>query len=163
MSTDNGKDKEGTGSEAIAIPAFEISAVGRNPSVKMSFNPQTPEGAIRLVQATLEECDKLEDQRGKDLNLVHWMVHPAQTTDENTGEVKEFARIIVWDDKDKPYSCGSIGVDKSIAILEMTRGKAPWSPPLKVKVTVRRLANKNNWMTLVPDIDSLREVLKAKK
>lgn len=163
MSDTNGQGSEKTPVNEAVIPSYEIAAIGRNPQVKMSFNPQTAEGAVRLVQATLQEVPKLEDMRDKELSIVHWMAHPAQMAGDTEGEVKEFNRIIVWDDKENAYSCGSTGVDKSIGLLELTRGKAPWNPPVKVKVKIRRLANKNNFMVLEPDIESLKEALKAKR
>ena len=145
------------------VPAFSLTIADKAGGVRFSFDPHSPEGAVRLIQATLKEVDKLEDMRDKEIKIVHWMSHPASTVDQQTSEVKEFTRIVIWDDKDKPYSCGSMGVDKSIALLEMTAGKAPWNPPLKVKVVVRRLANKNNWMILDPDIPSLQAILKPRK
>lgn len=163
MSEPNGKDTQGEKNESLSVPAFEISAVGKNPAVKMSFNPQTPDGAVRLVQATLKEATPLETLRDMTINLTHWMCHPASTAGEAEGEVKPFTRYVLWDDKGNFYSCGSIGVDKSLALFELSRGKAPWNPPFKCKVVVKRLPNKNNWMYLDPDIESLTAVLSARK
>lgn len=139
--------------EIVELPA--VDSLRESANVKMSFNPRTKEGAILLLKATLHECKKLEDMAGKELELVHHMSHPAESVDQRTGEAKPFKRIVVFDKSGEAYSCGSLGVDKSITIIEFARGKAPWNPPLKVTVEVRRLTNKNNWMVLVPDIDSL--------
>lgn len=148
------KDASDKPSEAVRdyIPVSLSISDGR---VKMSFSPKTIEGAKKLIQATLHECKKLEDMRDKELLITDYLSHPAQTAGDTEGEVKEFTRIVVFDNNGEAYSCGSLGVDKALALLELTRGKAPWNPPAKVTVRIRRLANKNNWMILEPDLDSL--------
>lgn len=163
MSEPSGKPEESR--EIASIPAtnFDLSAAGRNGQVKMSFNPQTPEGAVKLVKATLKECPKLETKAKEKLHLTDWMSHPAQKEGKTAGEVQEFTRIVLFDVDGTAYECASMGVDKSIAVLELTRGKAPWKPPLVVTVQVRRLGNGNNWMILDPDIDSLSAAVQAKR
>lgn len=163
MSETNGQTSEGKSDVSNFVPSFEITASGTGRNVKMSFDPKTPEGAIKLVQATLKEVPLLETINGQYIDLVDWMCHPAQKIDPKSQEVKEFSRIVVWNNKGEAYSCGSQGVDKSIAVLELTRGKAPWAPPMRVKVWSRRLGNGNNWLTLDPDIDSLTSILKPRK
>lgn len=162
---DNDKEKatnvNGTPSAVTAlIPAG--SATSGN-QVRMSFNPGSAEGAIKLIKATLKDCANLEDKSKEVLELTDYIMHPASTSGEADGEVKDFTRIVVFDKDGTPYSCGSQGVEKAINILEMVAGKAPWNPPLKVKVTIRRLGNGRNWMILDPDMDSLTARLKGKK
>jgi hypothetical protein len=150
-------------SDQIAIPSFEILASGQAKGVRMSFDPKTPDGALKLVKATLKECLKLESKSKEKLHLTDWIIHPAQKSVGTAGEVQEFNRLVVFDVNGDTYECASVGVEKSIAILEMTRGKAPWKPPMPVTVTIRRLGNGNNWMILDPDMQALEDYLKGKR
>lgn len=142
---------------ALLVPDGNISRI------RMSFNPSTPTGAIKLVMATLSECPMLEEKSKEKLSLTDYIIHPASSTGDTPGEVQEFDRIVVFDNDGKAYACGSIGVKKSIAVMELIRGKAPWQPPFVVTVKTRRLGNGNNWMTLEPDMELLAKHLSGKK
>lgn len=163
MSTDltprDASDKPNT-DLANFVPLALNLADGR---VEMTFDPQTPDGAKKLIQATLHECKKLEDMKDKTLEVTDYISHPASANEGEQGEVKEFTRIVVFDKSGEAYSCGSLGVSKSIALLKLTAGKGPWKPPIKCTVRIRRLANRNNWMILEPDLDSLSAMLTKKR
>lgn len=140
-----------------------LGVFGNVSKVKMSFDPQTPEGAVKLVQAQLQELPGLEELNGKKIQLTAYMYHPAQTVDPDTAEVKEFRRIIVWDANGTAWDCGSQGVDKSLAIIETICGPGPWNPPVECEVVSRRLPSKRMWLTLNPNTDKLMARLKGKK
>lgn len=120
----------------------------------MSFDPKTREGGELLMKATLAEAADLSEEANKSINVRHFYAHDVESADEK-GEVNRWTRIVVFDDKNKAFACGSMGVRKCLAILLQIRGNMPWEPPLKCTVKVRRLDGAKQWMTLEPDIDSL--------
>lgn len=127
----------------------------------MSFNPATPDGARKLIQATLGEVPLLETLAKEYLMITDYFSHAASSIDQKDGRVSEFNRIVVFDTTGQAFSCGSMGVAKSLSVLTIARGPAPWNPPAKVKVITRRLANGNNWMILEPDFADLAAAMNA--
>lgn len=123
--------------------------------VLATFNPRTPAGARMLVQSTLEELEGLEKVIGKDIFIAHIFSHPASGTNKETGETDSWRRIVLLDGKGAAYSCGSLGIGKSLGIIGLCRGDPPWMPPVKCKVVMQRLNNGNSWYQLIPDADSL--------
>lgn len=138
---------------AGAVTLFSISRNG-TPATLSSFDPTTPAGARLLVQATLLECLQLGEHGNRELHIVDWYAHEAGRTKED-GEFDEWTRVVLFTADGKVYSCGSRGVAKSLAIFAVARNALHFDPPVKCTVQVKKLANAKNWITLVPDLDSL--------
>lgn len=119
-----------------------------------SFDPSTEEGAEMLVKASLGEVPNIKEIAGQQINLTHFYAHGAAKTHDN-GEVDEWTRIVLFDDKGRAFSAGSMGVAKSLAILMQVRKSAKFDPPVLVTVKMKSLGGNRLWIELIPDMNSL--------
>lgn len=120
-----------------------------------SFDPQTPDGAALLLKATMEKLPSIKSKVKEYLNVVHVFAHEVTSQPEDDGLVKTYQRTVIFDDKGQGYDCGSLGVAKSIGIISRIRGMPPFDPPVKCLVVLQDLEGRKQWLTLLPDIDSL--------
>lgn len=130
------------------------SAADARPMNAASFDSTTPVGGRMLVQATLMPCVPLKEMINKSINLVHWFAHVAGTTDEQ-GEFDEFTRIVLFDDKGTAYQCAARGVLKSLAVFSFARGSLVFDPPIKCEVKLADLKGGKQWLSLIPDLESI--------
>lgn len=145
-------------SSEVAIPAVgSIADLTMQSGGKeyASFDVTTDEGARMYLRATMMPLPSIKSKVKEVIDLVHIFAHNVTSQPDEQGEVKEFQRTVIFDDKGQGYDCGSIGVAKSIGIISRIRGMPPFDPPVKVTVTLQELDGKKQWLTLVPDITSL--------
>jgi hypothetical protein len=131
--------------------------------VRHSFNPETPRGFELLIKGMQGEQKDLSEEANKDLLVTDYLIHPASSIDDETGEVKDFDRVVVYTKDGNVYSCGSLGVKKSIALMAMARGTATWDPPIACKVRTTKTSGKKNWMELVIDIPAMTKHLSGRE
>ena len=113
-----------------------------------------------IVKATLLPCVPLKEMIGKQLEITDWYCHVAGSTDES-GEFDEFTRIVLFDKGGQAYQCAARGVLKSLAVFAYARSSLHFDPPLKCEVKLLQLKGAKQWLTLIPDMDSI--VAKPKK
>jgi len=133
-----------------------------SPGELMSYDPQTQQGAMMHLQATLGEVPDLQSLVNQKILVSNFLVHDASSLNEK-GKLEEWKRIVIFDAEGQPYSCGSTGVGKSLAVMFPIWGMMPWIPPVECVVKVRRTGNKNIWMTLEPTPEEIAKLSKAKK
>jgi hypothetical protein len=131
------------------------------PGEIMSYDPQTYEGAKMHLQATLGEVPDLASMVNKTIKIANFLIHDASSADDS-GAVETWKRIVIFDDNCNPYSCGSLGVAKSLSVMFSIWGMMPWKPPVECTVVIRRTAAKNNWMTLEPTQDEIKALQKRR-
>lgn len=119
-----------------------------------TFDPESPEGAAMLIEATIGELPDLSTLANMDIKVRHMLMHEASREIEG-GEIETWQRIVVFDEKGQGYSCGSMGVKKCIEIMLRVRKAKLFDPPVLCKVKVKRLEGAKQWMTLEPNIESL--------
>lgn len=124
---------------------------GKRPPVEMSFDPTSPEGAAKLILGTMEKLPSIKSQANKQLLVTDLLSHDARSFDPATGAESNFRRTVIYTVDGSAFDCGSIGVDKALAILSYVAGPPPWNPPISVTVTITELAGKRQWLTLLPD------------
>lgn len=124
---------------------------GQAAEVVMSFDPTTPAGAELLFKCTLDKLTPLSEMQKEYINVQHIFGHPAERYDNDSGEISQFIRSVVIDDKGVAYDCGSEGVRKCITLLRSVRGEPPWKPPIRCQVLVQKTRAGRNWMILRPD------------
>lgn len=130
------------------------SAADSKPMNAASFDSTTPVGGRMLVQATLMPCIPLKEMINKSINLVHWFAHVAGTTDDQ-GEFDEFTRIVLFDADGKAYQCAARGILKSLAVFSFARGSLAFDPPIKCEVKLQDLKGGKQWLSLIPDLESI--------
>jgi len=75
---------------------------------------------------------QLIDFVGQPIPVVHIYAQSEEFTEEETGEIKEGTRVILFDPEGKAYSCVSGGIKRSLTTLFATFGVPPFLPPLVV-------------------------------
>lgn len=126
-----------------------------------SFDPSSTEGAIMLVKATLMDATPLRDMIGKTIAVTDFYVHDAGREGKD-GELDEWSRIVIFDDKGNAYSCGSRGVAKSLGVMCFARRQTQFRPPIRCEVKLKTFPNGHNWLTLTPNLDDLPAVKSEK-
>ena len=144
--------------QQIASIAMQASATNRQVNVS-SFDVTSDRGRIMLVKATLMDCKPLKDLVNLDINITDYYIHPA-SSEETNGEIEEFNRVVVFDDKGEAYQCAARGVIKSLAVLTYARGSLPFDPPIKCTVKLKDIGGAKQWLTLIPDLHSLSPEVK---
>lgn len=89
-----------------------------------------------LVLELLEtEALKGESLIGSVIYLGHYVIHPVDLTDNNTGEIVHCARTILPQPEGPPVAFVSTGVLESISrIAWKEKRNPPFEPPLRVKL-----------------------------
>lgn len=121
-----------------------------------SFDPQTPEGAMLLITATLTDCPSIKSQVNKEITISNVYAHMAQGKPDEHGEVKPFQRTVIFNEKGKAFDGGSLGVAKSIGVISRIIGPPPWFPGVNCLVIVTDIDPPKQWITLLPNPESLK-------
>ena len=131
--------------ENMEVSLFE----SENNKFYCSVNAESEEEKKKLFNA-LESCDVLlNDCVGQEIEIKDIYVEQRQVIDDETGEVKEKYRTILFDKSGQTYATGSYGIYNVIKKLLRIYGLPTfWETPLKVKVTKRPLGNGKQSLTL---------------
>lgn len=129
--------------------------VAAHNGVYMSFDPTTPEGGTKLVMGTLSALPPIKSMIGKEIKITDVYIHPVSSIDDETGELQNFARTVIYTSDGRAYDCGSMGILKSLDVLSMVRGAPPWVPGIAVVVDLRDVGGRKQWLSLQPVMDQL--------
>ena len=111
-----------------------------------SIVTDTEESKKQLFNA-LETCDALlNDCVGQEIELKDIYVEEKTITDEETGEIKNKYRTILFDANGQTYATGSYGMIKKIVSIYGL--PTSWENPIKVKVSKRPIGNGKQSLTL---------------
>lgn len=101
--------------------------------------------SLKVIYSAISDAKPLADHLDKVINLANVIVQPVQAEDEKTGEVEEYLRSVLIDDKGVAYSASSTGIKSSLENLFRVFGTPDtWAAPLAVKVTKKKSA-KPGW------------------
>lgn len=114
-----------------------------------SIVAETDEDKKKLFNA-LEGCDLLlNDCVGTEINLKNVYIEQRQIVDDETGEVKNKFRTILFDENGQTYATGSYGIYNVVKRIFRSFGfPTTWKNPLKVKVEKRPIGNGKQSLTL---------------
>lgn len=98
----------------------------------------------------LEKCDVLlNDCVGQEIHIKDIYVEQREVADEETGELKQKFRTIIFDENGQTYATGSYGVYN--ALLKITRIYGlphTWEEPVIVEVAKRPIGKGKSSLTL---------------
>lgn len=122
---------------------------GVNNKMYCSIVANTEESKKQLFNA-LETCDALLNECvGQEIELKDIYVEERQVLDEETGEVKNKYRTILFDANGQTYATGSYGIYNIIRkIITIYGYPTDWENPIKVKVSKRPIGNGKQSLTL---------------
>ena len=122
---------------------------GVNNKMYCSIVANTEESKKQLFNA-LETCDALLNECvGQEIELKDIYVEERQVFDEETGEVKNKYRTILFDANGQTYATGSYGIYNIIRkIISIYGYPTDWENPIKVKVSKRPIGNGKQSLTL---------------
>lgn len=88
---------------------------------------------------------------GQVFELGHYIVHPVELRDDESGEVTQAARIVLPQSDGPPIAFVSDGVIKSIAKIAWAIGREPpYDPPVKVRLKQLSSRGGRRYFKLVP-------------
>lgn len=104
------------------------------------------------VLAVVEGQDvKGESLIGAKLFIGHYVIHPIELVNEETGESVQAARTLLLQPEGPPVSFVSTGVLKSIARISWATGRMPpFDPPVPVKLVQQSTGRGRRTYKLVP-------------
>ena len=82
------------------------------------------------------------------LPVVGYLAYPGEATDEETGEVRIWAEIILVTADGRHVRSGSEYLARSLRDLEAVYGPAPWHEPITVRILPRKSRNKRTYHVL---------------
>lgn len=111
---------------------------------------ETQEEKKELFNA-LESCDALlNDCVGQEIEIKDIYIEEKNVVDEETGELKNKFRTILFDNNGQTYATGSYGIYNVIRkIIGIYGLPDTWESPLKVKVTKRPIGDGKQSLTLI--------------
>ena len=103
-----------------------------------SLSTETKEEKAKLYNVVNNTTERLFMHINETLEIVDVYCESTQTTDEETGEVRNAVKVIVIDVNGVSYYACSSGITNSIAqIFNIFGMPCEWDDPLKVKVKAR--------------------------
>lgn len=121
--------------------AMDIMAEANAIRPYVSFTPETPEDKVKLYNAMNSPMYRLKSMINKPIKMVDAVLIPAQTVNEETGEVQNVIRSVIIDDQGNTYAASATGVITSLRNLVNVFGSLHFDKPLTVipkEVVVKR-------------------------
>lgn len=97
--------------------------------------------AKKRVFNAVAAAEKVDDNLGKEINLVDILAQPRQKINEQTGNLDDFTSITLLDADGSAFNAGSKGLSNSIQTLVDVYGEPhTWEEPLKITIGSRKNA-----------------------
>lgn len=151
----------GTVAISATAPPVAASLTERFP-VSMSFDPTTDEGAMLLFKATLHKAKSIKENANRTLTVCNVLTHGA-SSEKDGGEVQEWKRTVIIDEKGEAWDCGSMGVDKTLSIIKLAFGPPPYKPGIDCEIRLEDMGGGKQWLSLLPVESSVKAFLAARK
>lgn len=117
------------------LTIYEV-ANGDNLTPYSTFKPTTPEGAAMLFKAMNQADDSLKKYINTEIVVTDIVAQFAQQVDDETGEVKNRAKLVFFDENGKSYGTISTGVYRALCNLCAIIGEPKtWRSPVRIRIT----------------------------
>lgn len=101
----------------------------------LSTIPLDDEDGQDIALVAMTSAERLEDNLNKEFNLKHFVVQRGEVLDEESGELRDSARIILIKDDGTAFSTGSASVASSLGAIVQLRGEpSSWKTASRVMV-----------------------------
>jgi hypothetical protein len=98
----------------------------------------TEEGGCLLMDALGDPDYQVPDMKGEPFMARWYIVTPAESVDQETGEISYFPRTVFISPDGKTLVTTSTVVPHRLAAVLEVRGPGPWEPPLPLIIRERR-------------------------
>lgn len=134
--------------ELALVKGSVLSGQPNETQMYCSFPLDTVEAKTKVYNAVMNTEENLRDIINKELTIVDIYAEPIQLENEETKEMQDLARIVIFDDKGVSYNSVSNGVRKSITTLIALFGDpSTWKEGQKVVVKQKSIG-KNQMLYL---------------
>jgi len=124
---------------------------------QITFDHTTASGRKMLLAGLQGECEPSDKVINTELLVEHVLVHPAQSVDEESGEISSWDRCVIYTADGRRVSFGSKGIVDSINLIAGIYGQPPWPGGVPCKVLSRAVGDKKRWLYLEPgDYDRVK-------
>lgn len=113
-----------------------------------SLDLRTDRGRKLFVEAQQKDCADWNERINKQLTITDVLLHPAFTTDPETGERKDFVRCVVFTKSGEMLDFGSFGVLKSLRLASILYGPPPWPDGITGILTQKQLSGNKRWVQI---------------
>ena len=143
-----------------SLPEWWTRVAGPVPFLS-SIPFRTDEQSRRMLFEHLAgECVSADVLVNTTIAATNYTLVPASKASED-GETSEWVRCVIQLEDGRRVAFGSRGVLQSLASIELLCRRAPWSPPLRLRLKSRPLNNGHRWLTLEPEWDDSHAVVQA--
>lgn len=119
----------------IALPESELLGLPGGGQLATSYDVTNPANVDYVVNLLGKADRDLADLLNTDLAVVNWAVHRAQKVDPESGELTVWPRTVLVLTNGTMVSAGSLAVARTVLLAAQGRGRGPFRPPLKLRVT----------------------------
>lgn len=99
-----------------------------------SFVPETAQDKAKLYRAMTNPEHKISDCINQEIKLVDVFVELVEMTNEETGEVSQVPRCVLFAEDGHTYAATSSGIYNALRRLSMVYGVPHWAEPIPVVI-----------------------------
>lgn len=124
-------------------------------SLWASFDVTTTEGKVRALEA-MQGTDTVPIDGVLDqvLYVTDIFAHRVQMANQETGEMVDADRIVLFGQDGTAYACVSAGVARSLQAICGLFGAPPWHPAMALRVSRKRTRQGRTTYVVMPVIES---------
>lgn len=104
------------------------------PQAVTNLSNDDPESELAMVRAMGKADFQVRQAVGRIMEIVGYVIHPAELTDQRTGEVKCKLRCVLLCRDGSTVSTMSNGVLRVVRVLATTRKQGRWNPPVRAEI-----------------------------
>lgn len=129
------------------VPEWWARAFGPTCMFRTSLDVRKTEDKAQLLAALTADSPGSADLINTDIRICNYLIQPASTVEQ--GEIREWVRCVLFLEDGSRVAFGSIGIVKSIMLIQQLDRPAPWHPPIVKRLQVSKLKSGKNWFALV--------------
>lgn len=138
------------------VPQWWADAYGPRTMFRTTLDKSDPVQRALLLRSINEDSDTAKSVINLPLRMVGYTISPAGRIDDN-GELQQWVRCVIHLDDGRNVACASMGILRSIILIEQLDRPAPWSPPLVKLLKAKDIAGGKQWYYLAdPTADAVQ-------
>lgn len=128
------------------VPKWWADVYGPRTLFKTTLNLKDEAQRAVILRSINEDCDTARSVLNIPLDIMGYTISPASKVKD--GEVNEWVRCVLHLADGRNVAAGSMGLLKSIMMIEQLHSPAPWNPPIVRVIKARDLGDGKVWYYL---------------